>query len=77
MLLLVTGKRLKPGFVRDAIVSYLRSKDGDSSVAEIISAVRKTLGRNVSRSSVQSYLNLNVGTTFERTSRGRYRLVSQ
>lgn len=77
MLPFVTGTRQKPGFVRDAIVNYLRSQDGDSSVAEIISAVRKTLGPNVSRSSVQSYLNLNVGTMFERTSRGRYRLVSQ
>ena len=73
----MTDQRLKPGMVRDAIVDFLRSQDSDSSVAEIISAVRESLGPNVSRSSVQSYLNLNVGTMFVRTSRGRYRLVSQ
>lgn len=69
--------RQKPGAVRDAIVDYLRSQDGSPPVTEILSAVRKSLGAHVRRSSVQSHLNLNVGKTFERTSRGRYRLISQ
>ncbi len=73
----MTTERLKPGVVRDAIVNHLCSREGDSSVEEILSAVRKSLGTQVSRSSVQSYLNLNIGRSFERTSRGRYRLLSR
>lgn len=70
-------EHLKPGVVRDAIDRYLRSLDGDASVSEIRSAVQTALGRPVARSTVQSHLNLNVGTTLERTSRGRYRLSSR
>lgn len=69
--------RQKPGAVRDAIIDYLRTQDGSPPVAEILSAVRKSLGAHVRRSSVQSYLNNNVGATFERTSRGRYRLTAR
>ena len=76
MLSAMTVDRLKPGMVRDAIVEYLRSHDGDSTVAEILAAVRRTLDTEVARSSVQSHLQLNVGATLERTSRGRYRLKS-
>lgn len=70
-------EHLKPGVARDAIDRYLRSLEGDASVAEIRSAVRKDLGRPVARSTIQSHLNLNLGTTLERTSRGRYRLLSR
>lgn len=49
--------------------------DGDATIADINEAVRLRLG-GVSASSVRSYLNLNVGDVFERTGRGRYRLVA-
>jgi site-specific DNA-methyltransferase (adenine-specific) len=62
-----------PGSIRDSIVSYLAAVDGDASTADITDAVATQLG-GVSPSSVRSYLNLNVPTIFERTSRGRYRL---
>lgn len=73
---------LKPGVLRDAITRYLRSLEGDASVAEIRSAVEEALGRPVARSSVQTHFNHNrdktiAGTTLERTSRGRYRLSSR
>ena len=68
-------ERIKPGAVRDAITAYLQSCGGDASVAEIAAGVRATLKRSVPPSSVRSYLNLNVGTVFERPKRGRYRLV--
>ncbi len=61
-----------PGTVRDAIVKYLAVKDV-ASVSEIIDGVSKQIG-TVSSSSVRSYLNLNVGTVFDRTGHGRYRL---
>lgn len=62
-----------PGSVRDAIISHLAALHKDASVAEIEAAVVARLGA-VSPSSVRSYLNLNVATTFVRTGRGRYRL---
>lgn len=46
---------------------------GESSLDEISRAVMAQMGAT-SPSSVRSYLNLNVGKTFERTGRGRYRL---
>ena len=64
---------LAPGSIRDAIVLYLASADGDASLAEISSAVTARFA-GVSASSIRSYLNLNVPGTFARTARGRYRL---
>ncbi len=66
-------ERLKPGAVRDAITAALQ-KQPELSVGEIIQAVEQQLGRTVAASSVRSYLNLNVGQTFERVRHGRYRL---
>ncbi len=63
-----------PGAIRDSIVEFLQAMDGEASLADISEAVRLRLG-TVSPSSVRSYLNLNVGDVFERTARGRYRLV--
>lgn len=63
-----------PGTVRDAILSYLSVvADNEASVGEIKTALASKLGI-VSASSIRSYLNLNVPNTFERISRGRYRL---
>jgi len=62
-----------PGSIRDSICSYLQMIGGDSSLDEISRAVMAQMGAT-SPSSVRSYLNLNVGKTFERTGRGRYRL---
>jgi len=70
-------ERLRPGQVRDAIVAYLQEKQTDASVPEIHGAVAGRLGNEVPASSVRSYLRLNTGELFERTSRGRYRLVSR
>lgn len=70
-------ERLRPGQVRDAIVAYLQEKQTDASVPEIHGAVAGRLGSEVPASSVRSYLRLNTGELFERTSRGRYRLVSR
>ena len=70
-------ERLKPGVVRDAIDRCLRGLKGDASVTDIRSAVQEDLGRPVARSTVQSHLNLNLGKTLERTSRGRYRRSSR
>ena len=68
--------RRRPGQVRDAIAAYLAHMQ-DASVAEIQEAVNAALGGGVPASSVRSYLRLNVGDLFERTARGRYRLVGQ
>jgi site-specific DNA-methyltransferase (adenine-specific) len=64
---------LKPGDIRDSILSYLATFPGDASVSDISDAVAIQIGA-VSASSIRSYLNLNVPTVFERTARGRYRL---
>lgn len=64
-----------PGAIRDAIIQYLDAAGGDAPVAEIFAAVRLKLG-SVSASSVRSYLRLNAPGTFERTSRGHYRLTA-
>ncbi|MGI8527163.1 MAG: DNA-methyltransferase [Pseudolabrys sp.] len=62
-----------PGSIRDSIFSYLRTIGGEASLKEISLAVTARMGAT-SPSSVRSYLNINVGKTFERTGRGRYRL---
>jgi DNA modification methylase len=64
-----------PGSIRDSIFSYLQTIGGEASLDEISRAVIAQMGAT-SPSSVRSYLNLNVGKTFERTGRGRYRLKS-
>lgn len=63
-----------PGKIRDAIVGYMEAVDGAVSLQQINEAITVQLGP-VSASSVRSYLGLNVGKVFERTARGRYRLV--
>jgi hypothetical protein len=67
-------ERRKPGQVRNAIVTYLRRKK-EAEIDDIHRAVEGELGGKVARSSVRSYLNLNVPETFQRTGRGKYRLV--
>lgn len=62
-----------PGSIRDSICGYLQMIGGEASLDEISRAVMAQMGAT-SPSSVRSYLNLNVGKTFERTGRGRYRL---
>lgn len=69
-------ERLRPGVVRDAILEVLRGSDG-LSVEEIHSAVSQKLGRDVARSSVRSYLNLNTPETFRRIKRGVFRLAKK
>lgn len=64
--------RNAPGTVRDSIVEFLGTTES-AQVGEIQRAVNDRLG-DVAASSVRSYLNLNVGELFERTSRGQYRL---
>lgn len=66
---------LAPGVIRDSIVDFLAMVGSDASTTEIIKAVTTCVG-DVPASSVRSYLNLNTPKTFERTSRGRYRLKS-
>lgn len=62
-----------PGSIRDSINGYLQTIGGEASIEEISRAVVAQMGAT-SPSSVRSYLNNNVGKSFERTSRGRYRL---
>lgn len=62
-----------PGSIRDSIYSYLQTVEGEASIEEISRAVIAQMGAT-SPSSIRSYLNNNVGKSFERTSRGRYRL---
>ena len=62
-----------PGSIRDSIYGYLQAIGGEAPLDEISRAVTAQMGAT-SPSSVRSYLNLNVGKTFERTGRGRYRL---
>lgn len=66
---------LAPGVIRDSIIEYLAMVGGDASTDEIVAAVSRTVG-TIPTSSVRSYLSLNTPNTFERVSRGRYRLQS-
>ena len=72
----MTSSPHAPGTVRDAILSFLQRTDTDAGLSEIVSAVRSSVG-NVSESSIRSYLNLNTPGTFDRTGRGRYKLIQQ
>jgi hypothetical protein len=67
---------LAPGTIRDAIVGYLSSIEGDASLPDIRAAVMKRLGQ-VPQSSIRSYLNGNVPKIFVRTGRGRYKLLER
>lgn len=69
----VTSRR-KPGEVRDAIFDFLRNCPSESTVSEIQQGVAERIKGQLSESSVRSYLRLNTGQDFERTSRGTYRL---
>ncbi len=64
--------RREPGAIRDAVRTYLAAADA-ASLPEIVAAVSARLG-HVPESSIRSSLNLHTGETFERISRGRYRL---
>jgi site-specific DNA-methyltransferase (adenine-specific) len=64
-----------PGSIRDSICSYLQIVGGEATIDAITRAVAAQMGAT-SPSSVRSYLNLNVGKTFQRTGRGRYRLLA-
>lgn len=66
---------LPPGRIRDSIVSYLGTQDGDAPLSAIHSAVTGDLGA-VPTSSVRSYLNLNTPRMFTRTGVGRYAIGS-
>jgi site-specific DNA-methyltransferase (adenine-specific) len=68
-------ERCRPGEVRDAIVGFLSEKQASASVAEIRAAVAAKI-KALAPSSVRSYLRLNTGGTFERTSHGNYVLSS-
>jgi hypothetical protein len=63
---------IRPGQVRDAIVSFLGSRKEGATVSEIHQAVETRLG-SVPASSVRSSLRLQT-ELFERVKRGRYRL---
>jgi site-specific DNA-methyltransferase (adenine-specific) len=62
-----------PGSIRDSIYGYLQTIGGEASIEQISRAVVAQMGAT-SPSSVRSYLNNNVGKSFERTGRARYRL---
>ncbi|MDV7100586.1 hypothetical protein R4227_10685 [Gordonia amicalis] len=62
----------RPGVVRDAILNSFTTSE-PMTVGEIHAAVEKSVGREVARSSVRSYLRLNTPGTFERHGRGSYR----
>lgn len=65
----------RPGVVRDAIIDYLGTRQGDASVAEITGGVESRIG-TVPASSVRSYLRLR-SDQFRRTRHGRYELKSR
>lgn len=65
---------LQPGQVRDAINAYLSSKKDGATIESILAAVSKSIGQDVSASSVRSYLRLNTPAKYERIGRGTYRL---
>lgn len=64
-----------PGVIRDSILTYMEALDGEATLRQIKEALTVKLGP-VRDSSIRSYLNLHVGKLFERTGRGRYRLLT-
>jgi DNA modification methylase len=65
--------RKQPGAVRDAIIATMSLQATPMSSKEISEAVTALIGET-SQSSVRSYIQLNTPWTFERESRGLYRL---
>jgi DNA modification methylase len=72
-LVVPTPNRKQPGEVRDAIIATMSLQSNPMSSGEISEAVTALIGET-SQSSVRSYIQLNTPTTFERESRGLYRL---
>lgn len=66
------SRRRPPGQVRDAVLQVLGDASGPLNVAEICERVSAVTGP-VARSSVQSYLSLNIPDLFVRDGRGLYR----
>jgi site-specific DNA-methyltransferase (adenine-specific) len=71
------ASRHNPGIVRDAIRTSFVMLGGEASIKELHVAVESRLNEPVSRSSVQSYVQLNSPDQFEKVSRGRYRLAQE
>lgn len=67
-------QRRPPGEVRDAILSFLKTKGHAATISEICNGVAKELGA-VPASSIRSYLRLNTPQTFSRVGRGTYKLA--
>jgi len=65
--------RKQPGEVRDAIIAAMNLQANPMSSKEIAEAVTALIGET-SQSSVRSYIQINTPSTFERESRGLYRL---
>jgi len=65
--------RKQPGEVRDAIIETMSLQANPMSSREIADAVTALIGET-SQSSVRSYIQINTPATFERESRGLYRL---
>lgn len=70
----MNSDRRRPGEVRDSIRAVLAGLGRDATIAEIQEGVEARLGA-VPASSIRSSLNL-TSDLFERTERGKYRLVS-
>lgn len=70
-------ERRSPGAVRDSILEAFKDHKGEMNIAEVKSAVEKSLGSPVASSSVRSYLNINTPGQFIRTGRGTYRLTGR
>jgi len=68
-----TANRKQPGEVRDAIIATMSLQTDPMSSREIAESVTALIGET-SQSSVRSYVQLNTPATFERESRGFYRL---
>lgn len=66
--------RLRRGEISSILVQHLASHES-ATVAELEAVVKGKLGRDISRSSVRSYLNLHTPGTFERITKGHYRLA--
>jgi len=69
--------RRPPGQIRDSIIRYLSLRQEPATIREIHAAIESELSGEVAASSIRSYLNLGVGSQFERVTRGRYQLRSQ
>lgn len=73
----MSKQRRAPGQIRDAIISYLDSHEGDASLNEIREGVQETLGEEAPYSSIRSYLRLNTPGVFQRTGHGRYKIAGK